>query len=486
MDRRESDLVRDAQDGSKLAFGQLVERYQNLVTSIAFSRTGDLQRSEDIAQQAFLVAWQNCSQLRDPTRFGGWLRSIAHNVTLNSNRKSKRPDRSAQALEALHEPRSLDMPGDDMTKREQQDLLWASLKNIPEDYREPLILFYREDQSVQQVAEQLGLSVDAVKQRLLRGRKMLKGEVEQFVEDLLGSTKPSHSFVSAVLATLPTAGATAGSAAAKTGIAWGAKSIFAKMGFLVSGPILGAMGGILGGAVGVGAAWYGTKTAEKHATSKEEKLLLWWFFRLVLACTLAITALLIAAAFATVEGPFRLMCVIGLTVGYTIVLMWLVFYFIRRQKQLHDKFGKPAYATDIDSSAPAPLAHFRTSLLGTTAGCWTWVIVLIAANQAWVLLAIGVPVMLSHLAWLMVNAEAPLTLPDQLRFQAKSILNNSLLAGLLVAAAGWLKADLEFGPFSNWMLALVVVGLCWIAAACIWYAAGKIEKKIDLKKISTE
>ena len=143
---------------------KLVERYQNLVTSIAFSRTGDLQRSEDIAQQAFLVAWQKRTDLRDPSRFGGWLRAITRNVTLNSNRKSKRLDRSAKTLEELHEPQTLDMPADEMTTREQQELLWASLKNIPEDYREPLILFYRQDQSVQQVAEQLGLSVDAVKQ----------------------------------------------------------------------------------------------------------------------------------------------------------------------------------------------------------------------------------------------------------------------------------------------------------------------------------
>ncbi len=108
LDRRESDLVRAAQDGNKSAFGKLVERYQNLVTSIALSRTGDLQRSEDIAQQAFLVAWQKRAELRDPSRFGGWLRSIARNVTLNSNRKSNRLDRSAQSLDDQTEPRSLD------------------------------------------------------------------------------------------------------------------------------------------------------------------------------------------------------------------------------------------------------------------------------------------------------------------------------------------------------------------------------------------
>lgn len=480
LDRRESDLVLAAQDGNKSAFGKLVERYQNLVTSIALSRTGDLQRSEDIAQQAFLVAWQKRAELRDPSRFGGWLRSIARNVTLNSNRKSARLDRSAQSLEAQTEPRSLDMPDDDMTKREQQELLWASLKHIPEDYREPLILFYREDQSVQQVADQLGLSVDAVKQRLVRGRAMLKSEVEQFVEDLLGSTKPSPSFASAVLATLPAAGAAAGSAAAKTGIMLGVKSMLGKMGFLVSGPFLGAMGGVLGGAVGVGAAWYGTKSAEKHATSEEEKKLLWWFFRAVLVMTFSITALSLATAFLTAEGLFRLFSVIGVTVGYIIALVSMIIYFINRQRELHEEYGKPAYATEMEFGSPAPLGSYRLALVGTTVGCWTWLFVLAAVKQSWIVLAIGAPLMLGHLSWLLINADSPATGPDQVRFQARSVLHNSLLAGLLIAVAG-MFTDLQYGRFSSWMLALFVIGICWVVAASLWYAADKIEKKMEEK-----
>ena len=485
LDRRESDLVRAAQDGNQSAFGKLVERYQNLVTSIALSRTGDLQRSEDIAQQAFLVAWQKRSELRDPSRFGGWLRSIARNVTLNSNRKSSRLDRSAQTLELQTEPRSMELPGDDMNKREQQELLWASLKHIPEDYREPLILFYREDQSVQQVADQLGLSVDAVKQRLVRGRAMLKSEVEQFVEDLLGSTKPSPSFASAVLATLPAAGAAAGSAAAKTGIMLGAKSMLGKMGFFVSGPFLGALGGVLGGAIGVGAAWYGTKTAEKHATSEEEKKLLWWFFKAVLVMTFAITLLSLAAAFATVGGPVRLMLVIGLTVVYSIALTWMIIFFINRQKKLHEKYGKPAYATDMEYGSPAPLGSYRFALVGTTIGCWAWLFVLAGIKQSWIVMAMGIPLVLGHLSWLLINADRPLTGPDQVRFQAKAILHNSLLAGLVVAIAG-LFNNLNYGVFSSWMLALFVVVVCWIVAACLWYTADRIEKKMEEKKLLSQ
>ena len=57
------ELVRAFQSGSREAFAALVRRYQNLVTSVALASTGDLQRSEDIAQQAFLIAWQKQDDL---------------------------------------------------------------------------------------------------------------------------------------------------------------------------------------------------------------------------------------------------------------------------------------------------------------------------------------------------------------------------------------------------------------------------------------
>ena len=135
-------------------------------------------------------------------------------------------------MEPQNEPASIELPEDRLANKEQQALLWASLKNIPEEYREPLVLFYREDQSVQQVAEKMGLSVDAVKQRIARGRGMLKSEVEQFVEDLLGSTKPSASFASGVLAMLPVAGAATGKAVVKGGLALGAPPLAVGLGYL--------------------------------------------------------------------------------------------------------------------------------------------------------------------------------------------------------------------------------------------------------------
>ena len=75
--------------------------------------------------------------------------------------------------------------------------------NCPDNYREPLVLYYREYQSIEHVAVQLELTEDTVKQRLSRGRKMLKEQALAFVEGALVKSTPGKVFTMGVLASLP-------------------------------------------------------------------------------------------------------------------------------------------------------------------------------------------------------------------------------------------------------------------------------------------
>ena len=84
-------------------------------------------------------------------------------------------------------------PAEEAVSREEESLVWQALERIPEAYREPLILFYREDQSVAEVAGALVLSEDAVKQRLSRGRGMLREQVAELVEGSLRRSRPGRT-----------------------------------------------------------------------------------------------------------------------------------------------------------------------------------------------------------------------------------------------------------------------------------------------------
>ncbi len=222
------ELVNASLDGNRDAFGMIVARYQSLICSLAYSATGSLGQSEDLAQETFLAAWRELARLRERDKFRAWLCGIARNRINNFlRREGREPVCEAGPLEQISESHAPGLlPLEQTINNEEAAILWRSLERVPELYREPLVLFYREHQSIEAVAEKLELTEDAVKQRLSRGRKLLHKQVLAFVEGALERTNPGKAFTIGVLAAMPaltysakaaTAGVVAkSSAAAKT------------------------------------------------------------------------------------------------------------------------------------------------------------------------------------------------------------------------------------------------------------------------------
>ena len=246
MEHNDADLVAESLDGSRDAFRQIVERYQTLICSLAYSATGNVSQSEDVAQETFLAAWTHLRSLREPDKLRGWLCGIVRNrIQRNLREEGRQPAHNAAPLDDAHDsPAREAIPSEQAISREEEAIMWRSLERVPELYREPLILFYRQHQSIEHVAVALDLSEDAVKQRLSRGRKLLQDEVRAFVENSLRRTAPGQAFSGAVLAMLPLA---AGSAAT-AGVGAGAKgTAAAKSGFLAAcvAPFIGILAGIV-------------------------------------------------------------------------------------------------------------------------------------------------------------------------------------------------------------------------------------------------
>ncbi len=220
----DADLVSQSLSGNREAFGHIVERYQSLICSVAYSATGSLSQSEDLAQETFVTAWKKLRDLREPHKLRSWLCGIARNLTNGLLRQQGRePSHAAEPLQEIAESHSLEpLPVERAIMTEEAEILWRSLERIPESYREPLVLFYREHQSVEKVAQALDLSEEAVHQRLSRGRKLLQQEVLAFVEGALERSNPGKAFTLGVLASLPAISfsakaATAGAAAVTGG-----------------------------------------------------------------------------------------------------------------------------------------------------------------------------------------------------------------------------------------------------------------------------
>ena len=86
----DSELVAASRQGNREAFGQIVRRYQGLISGLIYSACGDLSDSEDIAQETFLAAWKSLSGLREPEKLPAWLCQIARHRMLDQRRESAR------------------------------------------------------------------------------------------------------------------------------------------------------------------------------------------------------------------------------------------------------------------------------------------------------------------------------------------------------------------------------------------------------------
>jgi RNA polymerase sigma factor (sigma-70 family) len=191
----DAELVQAARRGDKRAFVEIVARHQAMVCGIALGILGDFAASEDAGQEAFLTAWRKIHELREPERLRGWLGQIARNAALGYLRRKRGHDALDEDLALIDESPT---PDEAAANEEEAALVRDALAKLPETYRLPLILFYREGKSVAAVAESLGIGEDAVKQRLVRGRDMLRDRMSSVIETVLTRTRPTAVFTMAV------------------------------------------------------------------------------------------------------------------------------------------------------------------------------------------------------------------------------------------------------------------------------------------------
>jgi RNA polymerase sigma factor (sigma-70 family) len=219
----DADLITASRSGDRRAFGQIIRKYQAMVSGLIYAACGDLHRSEDVAQETFISAWKSLSGLRDASKLPGWLCQIARRRLADSSRKASHKEIPfSQAFAPGQEPV---VPANEALNAEEKELLWHTLARVPQPYRETLVLFYRQEQSTAQVAAAMETTEASVRQRLTRGRQMLRDEVAGMLERNIARTSPTPQFTTQVVAALPALaaqtagiGATAkGSAAAKSG-----------------------------------------------------------------------------------------------------------------------------------------------------------------------------------------------------------------------------------------------------------------------------
>jgi RNA polymerase sigma-70 factor (ECF subfamily) len=161
-------LVRSARRGDEAAFAALYARYARVIHGLLLARVphGDV---DDLVQDVFLSAWNRLSRLRDPGAFGGWVSAIARNRATDFHRRAAP---SAELPDDLAAP-------DATAARVEARAVLALIRDLPDAYRDTLVLRLVEGLTGQEIADRTGLTPASVRVNLHRGMKLLREKLHR-------------------------------------------------------------------------------------------------------------------------------------------------------------------------------------------------------------------------------------------------------------------------------------------------------------------
>lgn len=183
----EAELVQAAQQGNLQAFEELVRRYEHRIYRLAYNITQNRADAEDVTQEAFLKGFEHLPEFHGDSRFYTWLVRIAVNEALMKLRR-RRPNELAldEMIETEDDllPREIvdwgPTPDQRYEQRELQRILSEAIARLEPPYRVVFQLRDIEELSTEETAKLLGLSIPAVKSRLLRARLKLRDLLDQY------------------------------------------------------------------------------------------------------------------------------------------------------------------------------------------------------------------------------------------------------------------------------------------------------------------
>ena len=194
MARTDEELLHAAQQGDRAAVNELLERHQARVYRFGMKMCGAEEDAKDVLQETLLAAARNVQGFRGASSVATWLYAIARSFCIKKHRTSKFAPQHLESLddsarEALEAPDVARGPEDVVSGLQLQSALGSAIQGLEPMYREVLVLRDVEGLSAGEVAEVLGLTVEAVKSRLHRARLA----VRERLSPLLGIPEPASS-----------------------------------------------------------------------------------------------------------------------------------------------------------------------------------------------------------------------------------------------------------------------------------------------------
>ncbi|MDR1209708.1 MAG: sigma-70 family RNA polymerase sigma factor [Clostridiales bacterium] len=166
------ELISLCLNGENDGFAELVARYKNLVYSIIARMTRDRDEAADIAQDVFVKVYKNLDKYYPEYKFSTWIMRITTNHIIDTRRKRKTDESNIDDAK----PIASQDPGPEevLIAKERNELLGRIVAALPDMYKIPIVLYHQQGLSYQEIAEVIGEPLSKVKNRIFRGRKLLK------------------------------------------------------------------------------------------------------------------------------------------------------------------------------------------------------------------------------------------------------------------------------------------------------------------------
>ena len=176
----DEELVQRILRGDSSLFEHLIKRYERLVYGFTLRKVSDMGIAQDLAQETFLIGYENLPRLKEHARFKSWLMGIAANLVRDHYKRRK--------LAGLPDGMDVELVGLDplqsAEQSERHEVLYKALAQLTERYRAVLIKRYLEGMEYADIAADLGLSVGAVEVCMHRARKSLGAAMKDLMPDI--------------------------------------------------------------------------------------------------------------------------------------------------------------------------------------------------------------------------------------------------------------------------------------------------------------
>jgi len=176
-------IINQIIEGDTNAFSVLVDRYKDLVFTLALRMVKNREEAEEVSQDTFIKIYKSLNKFKGNSKFSTWIYKVTYNTCLDRIKKYKREYKVVAIDEFTeHKVKTIDNALDNMEQAEHNQTIQDCLALLPSEDSFLLTLYYFEEQSLEEISKVVGLTANNVKVKVFRSRKKLATILKEQLE----------------------------------------------------------------------------------------------------------------------------------------------------------------------------------------------------------------------------------------------------------------------------------------------------------------